>query len=171
VDYKVEPHSQDTVLPQSLVSPQLESLNTITLPTTMSTFTNDSDVTKASVPTKPTYSPFSHPLLGTPGIATMCGKQGIPPRTHDHLTNVFFSVRVSPTVVPLGAHQVSACVGFIHSLQKYFETKSTEGHHTSPRDGLYLLTQRGSATLTSNRKQGSQLLRRPTSPSPEFQIS
>jgi hypothetical protein len=29
-------------------------------------------------------------------------------RSHDHFTNLFFSVRVSPIVVPLGAHQVSA---------------------------------------------------------------
>ena len=62
------------------------------------------------MPTKPTYSLFSRPPSGTPGIATMCGKQGIPSRTHDHFSNLFFSVRVLPTVVPLGAHQVSACV-------------------------------------------------------------
>ena len=158
--------------PQFLISPQPESLNTNT-PTICPTLSTIPTSITASLPTKPTYSLSSRPPSGTPGIATMCGKQGIPPRIHDHFSNLFSSVRVLPTVVPLGAHQVSACVDFIRSLQWSFETNDTKskGHHTSPRDGRYLLIQRGSATLTSNRKQESPLLRRPTSPSLEFQIS
>jgi hypothetical protein len=92
--HKRDPHSWVTTT-QSLVSPQLESLSTITLPTTCPLLSTIPTSTTASVPTKPAYSLFSRPLLGTPGIATICGKKDIPPRTHDHLTNNFFPAFVS----------------------------------------------------------------------------
>ena len=47
----------------------------------------------------------------------MSGKQGITLRIQGHFSEPFSSVRVLPTVVPLGAHQVSAYVDFIPSLQ------------------------------------------------------
>ena len=43
----------------------------------------------SSVPTKPTYTLFSRPPSGTPGIATMSGKQGIPPRIQGHFLEPF----------------------------------------------------------------------------------
>ena len=82
---------------------------------------------------------------------------------------LLFSVRVLPTIVPLGTNQVSAYVGFLRSFQRTSKTNSTEAHHTSPKDGRYPLTQRGSATLTLNRRRGSHLSRRLRLPSLEFQ--
>jgi hypothetical protein len=143
--------------------PNLQPLNSPTLRISVSLW--------ATVSIKPTCSQFSLPPLGTPDIETMCGKQGMPSSARDRFSNFFSSVRVSPTIVPLGTHQVSAYVGFISSLRRTLETKFTKGHHTSPKDGRYLLTQRESATLTSSRKQESHLLRRPTLLRLEFRTS
>ena len=87
-------------------SPQLESQNTNNLLTTCPPLSTMPMPITASVPTKPTYSLFFRPPSGTPGISTMSGKQGITLRIQGHFSEPFSSVRVLPTVVPLGAHRV-----------------------------------------------------------------
>ncbi|KAH8996964.1 hypothetical protein EDB86DRAFT_2916897 [Lactarius hatsudake] len=58
-------------------------------------------------------------------------------------------MRVSLTVVPLRANLISACVSFLRSLQRTLETQPTEGRYTSPKDGWYPFTRRGSTMPTS----------------------
>jgi hypothetical protein len=77
---------------------------------------------------------------------------------------LFFSVRVSPTVVPSGTNLVSACVNFLHAPHRTFEKYFPKDRPTSPKpkDGLYPITQRVSDTPMERRERESQLSRRPT---------
>ncbi len=70
------------------------------------------------MPTRLTCSRSSLLPSGTPDIEAPFGKQGIFSRAHDLTNFIFSSVRVSPTMVPLGANLVSACVGFLRRCKE-----------------------------------------------------